>query len=145
MRDLAEAQALGIDVSDIVVVTHPERLIPSGVHRGDRRRFQMPYLAYVKRGLAELGFEIEGQAVRADEPKSYRERELEAEVEALRRQVAEAAQAAEDRTDGEPSDRRAELLAEADELGLKVHPNAKDETIEKRIAEARAVSVNAGD
>ena len=35
-------------------------------------------------------------------------------------------------------DRLADLRAEAQALGLKVHPAAKAETIEKKIAEARA-------
>lgn len=37
----------------------------------------------------------------------------------------------------EADGRLVELRAEADALGLKVHPNAKAETIERKIAEAR--------
>lgn len=146
MNDLTEAQALGIDVSDVVVVTHPDKLIPSGARRGKRREFQMPYLAYVKRGLEEQGYEIEGRAIETAQPKSYRELELEAEVERLRQQVAEAA--VDDGVpddDGAPARSREDLLAEAEELGIKVHPNTKDETIEARIAAVRAASVNASD
>jgi len=39
--------------------------------------------------------------------------------------------------DDDTPDRRAALLAEAAELGLRIHPKAKDETIARKIAEAR--------
>ena len=130
MRDLQQAEALGVDTSDMVVVTHPDKKARYG---GGPAQFTMIRLSFIKRGLASHGFKIEGDASQAAAP-TAREQSLIAELEQLRQQVAESAPAGEP-----PSDKRAALEAEAVELGLKVHPNTKDDTLERKIAEARAV------
>lgn len=127
MRDLAQAEALGMDTSDMVVVTHPDKKARFG---GGPAQFTMTRLSFVKRGLASKGYEIVGDATDAA-PLSAREQSMLAELEQLRSQVAESAA---------PSNKRADLEAEATELGLKIHPNTKDETLERKIAEARVVA-----
>lgn len=126
MRDLEQAEALDIDTSDMVVVTHPDKKARYG---GGPAEFTMTRLAFVKRSLASRGYEIVGDASHAAAP-TAREQSLMAELEELRRQVEGTT----------PSDKRAALEAEAAALGIKVHPNAKDETLERKIAEARAVA-----
>jgi hypothetical protein len=124
MRDLTQAEALGVDTSDMVVVIHPDKKARYG---GGPAQFTMTKLSFIKRGLASKGYEIVGDANHAAAP-TAREQSLMAEVEELRRQMA----------GDRPS--RETLEAEAAELGLKVHPNTKDETLERKIAEARAVN-----
>lgn len=132
MRDLAQAEALGVDTSDMVVVTHPDKKARYG---GGPARFTMTRLAFVKRGLEARGFRIEGEANHAAQP-TAREQSLMAEVEQLRAQVA----AGKTDPDRETTGRDREVLeAEAADLGIKIHHNMKDETLAKKIAEARAV------
>ncbi len=133
MRDLEQAETLGMDTSDMVVVTHPGKKARYG---GGPAQFTMTRLSYIKRGLASKGYEIAGDASQAA-PLSAREQSMLAELEQLRSKVAEGE--APPASSPPVPDRRAELEAEAERLGLRVHPNTKDETLEKKIAEAKAV------
>lgn len=132
MRDLEQAEALGMDTSDMVVVTHPDKKARYG---GGPAQFTMTRLSFIKRGLASKGYEVAGDASQAA-PLSAREQSMLAELEQLRNQVAEGEPAQPEST---AAGRRAELEAEAERLGLRVHPNTKDETLDRKIAEAKAV------
>jgi hypothetical protein len=129
MRDLDQAEALGMDTSDMVVVTHPDKQARYG---GGLAQFTMTRLSYIKRGLAAKGYEIAGDATQAA-PLSAREQSMMAELEQLRAQMAAGQPAA------SASDRE-QLEAEATALEMKVDKRWSDETLAKKIAEARAVA-----
>jgi hypothetical protein len=144
MRDLDQANALGIDTSDMVAVTHPDKKDRFG--RGPAV-FQMTRLAYVKRGLEGLGYTIVGEASNAAKP-SGRERALLDEVEQLRQQLAEknASNQSGGSIDDEPPSEhdRDALRAKLDALGVKYHHKSGVAKLQEQYDEALA-AMNAAD
>lgn len=145
MRDINQARELGIDTSDMVVVSHPDKAGRFG--RGPAE-FTMTRLAFVKRGLGDRGYRIVGDADAAVQP-TGRERALLDEVEELRRQLADKNASNQSgglepaATESEPVDRD-ELRAKLDALGVKYHHNAGAAKLQEQYDEAMA-ALNADD
>lgn len=133
MRDLDQAAALGIDTSDMVVVTHPDKRS----RFGGTAEFTMTRLAYVKRGMEQRGYEIVGDAGTVAKPTS-REQSLLAEVDALRRQLAEKTDASSSSPSVAVDGDKTALQARLDALGVKYHHNAGVTKLQEQLVEALA-------
>lgn len=131
MRDISQAASLGIDTSDMVRVTHPDKQ----ARFGGPADYVMTNVAYAKRGLAARGYEIVGRANGA-KAATNRELALEAEVEQLRRQLQDQTP---DTADGQGDvGDKDDLQRRLDALGVRYHHNAGPAKLQALLNEATA-------